>query len=74
MSHSQTSVLQYVYRGLIALAAIAFIIRFRSYIFTSILPFFIAFILAGLMEPGIRYLHERLCMPRSAAVVAVSYS
>ena len=71
MSHSQTSVLQYVYRGLIALAAIAFIIRFRSYIFTSILPFFIAFILAGLMEPGIRYLHERLRMPRSAAVVAV---
>ena len=71
MSHSQTSVLQYVYRGLIALAAIAFIIRFRSNIFTSILPFFIAFILAGLIEQGIHSLHAHLRMPRSAAVVAV---
>lgn len=71
MPQNQTSLFQYVYRALLALAAIALVIRFRSYIFTSIVPFFIAFILAGFMEPGIRYLHERLRMPRSAAVLTV---
>lgn len=68
---SAPSIFQYIYRGILALVVVALVIRFRSYIVASMLPFFIAFILAGFMEPGIRYLHERARMPRSAAVITV---
>lgn len=68
---SSSGILQIIYRLAIIAAVITLIVVFRGYIIASILPFFIAFILAGLMEPGIRYLHEKIRLPRSAAVIAV---
>lgn len=63
--------LRSIYRFILVVTVIVLAIVFRSYIIRSILPFFIAFILAGLMEPGIRLLHEKLRLPRWAAVITV---
>jgi sporulation integral membrane protein YtvI len=46
------------------------VIYFRGYIIASLLPFFLAFILAGLLEPAIGFLVKRR-LPRSAAVIIV---
>lgn len=62
---------QAIYKRLMFALIIGIIIYFRRYIIASLLPFFIAFILAGLIEPAVRYFHERVRLPRSTAVVTV---
>lgn len=63
--------LRVIYRFALAVAVIAALVIFHRYILASLLPFFIAFVLAGLMEPGIRLLQEKLRFPRPVAVIAV---
>lgn len=62
---------QRIYKHVVLVIVVGVLIYFRRYIVTSLLPFFIAFVLAGLMEPGVRYFHEKLRLPRSIAVISV---
>lgn len=62
---------QAIYKRLVVVIIIGVMIYFRQYIIASLLPFFIAFILAGLMEPAVRYFHEKVRLPRATAVITV---
>lgn len=62
---------QAVYRPLVLALIVAILVYFRQYIIASLLPFFIAFVLAGVIEPAVRLLEKHLRVPRSTAVIGV---
>lgn len=63
--------IQTLYRRLTIVCIIALLIIFRRYIIASVLPFFIAFILAGLLEPAVLYFQNKVRLPRTTAVIVV---
>lgn len=64
-------VLAIAYRTLIIAGILAFTYYFRGYILSSLLPFLIAMILAGMMEPAVNFLDRYLRVGRTAATTAV---
>ena len=64
-------ILSIAYRTLIIAGILAFVYFFRGYILSSLLPFLIAMILAGMMEPAVNFLDRYLRVGRTAATTAV---
>lgn len=68
---SLRQVLSIVYRVLIIGAIVFFCYYFRGNIFSSLLPFITAIILAGMLEPAVNKLDRYLRVGRTAATTAV---
>jgi sporulation integral membrane protein YtvI len=59
------------YRRLLLIIPLAIALYYSQPLITSILPFFVAFILAGSIEPVVTFLQDKLKMPRGMAVFIV---
>ncbi|NLM95163.1 MAG: sporulation integral membrane protein YtvI [Firmicutes bacterium] len=59
------------YRRLLPIIPLAIALYYSQPLLTSILPFFIAFILAGSIEPAVAFLQDKARMPRGMAVFVV---